>query len=89
MNISITSLAILVLVFQVTMAYEQCDGSRPIFSCATSGPDTRIYAPRGSLCVSGAKWCCPHKAFLKHLRMVAGVKAISPLRSTCRQPRIF
>ncbi|KAA1117115.1 hypothetical protein PGTUg99_035996 [Puccinia graminis f. sp. tritici] len=65
MNISITSLAILVFVFQVTMAYEQCNASRPIFSCSTPGPDTRIYASRGShLCVGGAKWCCPPKAFL-------------------------
>ncbi|KAA1117141.1 hypothetical protein PGTUg99_036359 [Puccinia graminis f. sp. tritici] len=65
MNVFITSLAILVLVFQVTMTDGKCS-PHLVESCATPGPHQIIYPETNELPCSGepgSKWCCPASAF--------------------------
>ncbi|KAA1136455.1 hypothetical protein PGTUg99_032447 [Puccinia graminis f. sp. tritici] len=65
MNVFITSFAILVLVFQVTMTHGKC--IPPLLeSCAVLGPQQYLYRETvGDPCSSkpGFKWCCPRRAF--------------------------
>ncbi|EHS63078.1 uncharacterized protein PGTG_22768 [Puccinia graminis f. sp. tritici CRL 75-36-700-3] len=66
MNVFITSFAILVLVFQVTMTDGKCNPPL-VDSCAVRGPEPYIFATASSTIPCSAKpeskWCCPAKVF--------------------------
>ncbi|KAA1117088.1 hypothetical protein PGTUg99_035483 [Puccinia graminis f. sp. tritici] len=69
MNFFITSFAMLVLVFQVTMTDGACNAEL-VESCAVPGPQARIYRETAvNPCSSkpGFRWCCPTRAFLNSM----------------------